>query len=393
MNSYLERAQELKHDFISIRRHLHQIPELAMDLPQTSAYVISELEKLGIHAHRVSESGIVALIGGKKGGPVFLIRADMDALNMRERSGLDFASQRDNAHTCGHDLHTTWLLGAARLLKEQEDQLCGTVKLMFQPGEEKLLGAKAMIESGILENPHVDAGMAMHVFPGDMHVGTVAWRAGPTLASSDHLHITVTGKAGHGAIPQNAIDPLNIAAHIILALQEINAREVDPQDPIVLTICTIRGGELHNAFPETVEMTGSIRAFSDENRILAKRRVIEICEGVAKAFRGGCTVDFNAGVASVHNDEQLVEELVGYVGEIADNLITLKKQMGSEDFAEVTQKIPAVFFGVGAGGAESIYHQGGSHNPKVVFNEDALPFGAAMMATCAANWLRHHYEG
>lgn len=387
MNKYYARALAIREELINIRRELHQIPELGMELPKTSEFVLQQLKRIGIKGHLIAGYGVTACIGKKNGGKVFLLRGDMDALNMTEKSGLSFASKVSNCHACGHDIHTTFLLGAAKLLKENEDSLQGTVKLMFQPGEETLQGAIAMIEAGILENPAVDAGMAFHIFPGDMHVGTIAWRAGAALASSDRIKITVRGKAGHGAMPQNCVDPLNIAAHIIIALQEINAREVDPQDPIVVTLCTIKGGELHNAFPETVEMNGSIRAFSNENRLLAKKRVTEICQSIAVAFRGSCDVEFTAGVASVYNDPSLTEELVGYIGEIAGNLIPLKKQMGSEDFAEITQRIPSVFFGIGAGGAEEIYHQGASHSPKLILNEDVLPLGSAIMAHCADKWL------
>lgn len=391
MKSLFEEAKALRDTLQADRRAIHQTPELAMDLPRTTAYVCAQLDALGCAYQRLA-GGIVVCIG-REGGPVFLARGDMDALHMKEESGLPFAAQGDNAHTCGHDLHTAMLLGAARLLKAHEEELPGQVKLMFQPGEETLQGAAAMVEAGVLDSPKVDAAMALHVFPGPMHVGTLAWRQGPALASSDSFKLTVTGKAGHGAIPQNAVDPLNIAAHILIALQEINAREVDPQDPLVLTVCTIHGGQLHNSIPERVEMTGSIRAFSRENRTLAKRRLVEVCEGTARLFRGSCQVEFVSGVASVHNQPELAAELAGYAAQIADRMEELPKQMGSEDFAEVTQKVPSVFMGIGAGGPEEIYNRAGSHHPRVVFNEDVLPLGAAILAGCAANWLVEHSKG
>lgn len=388
MKQLFEEAKAIRETLVEDRRYLHQIPELSMDLPQTTAYVCRKLEELGVRYERMT-GGMVAYIG-KPGGKVFLLRGDMDALNMKEESGLPFAATGENAHTCGHDIHTAMLLGAARLLKAHEEELPGLVKLMFQPGEEGLRGASAMVGAGILENPKVDSALALHVFPGPMHVGTVAWRQGPALASSDSFKITVIGKAGHGAIPQNAVDPLNIAAHTIIALQELNAREVNPQDPLVLTICTIHGGQLHNSIPDTVEMKGSIRAYSNENRAHAKGRLVEICQGMAQLFRGRCEVEFLSGVASLHNQPELARELAEYTAQIADRMEELPKQMGSEDFAEVTQKVPSVFMGIGAGGEEAIYHQGGSHNPKVVWNEDVLPLGTAVLAGCAANWLKKH---
>ena len=388
MKQLFEEAKAIEEQLIADRRYLHQIPELSMDLPKTTAYVCQRLDEIGVKYERLV-GGIVATIG-KPGGKVFLCRGDMDALNMPEESGLPFAATCGNAHTCGHDIHTTFLLGAATLLKKHEDELPGLVKLMFQPGEEGLKGAIAMVNAGVLENPKVDAAMALHVFPGPMHVGTIAWREGPALASSDSFKITVTGKAGHGAIPQNAVDPLNIAAHIIIAAQELNAREVNPQDPLVLTICSIHGGKLHNSIPESVEMLGSIRAYSNHNRAHAKQRLVEICEGMAKLFRGSCDVEFLSGVASLHNEPALARELAGYIDQIATKMEELPKQMGSEDFAEVTQKVPSVFMGIGAGGEEEIYHRAGSHHPKIVWNEDVIPLGAAVHAGCAANWLLSH---
>ncbi len=388
MKALYEEALAVKEELVACRRALHQMPELGMDLPNTVAHVCRELEALGIQPQKLG-GGVTACIG-KPGGKVFLLRGDMDALEMPEESGLPFASTCGRAHTCGHDIHTTMLLGAARLLKAHEGELPGQVKLMFQPGEENLQGASAMVKAGILQNPQVDAALALHVFPGDCCLGTVMWRQGPALASSDSFKITVTGKAGHGAIPQNAVDPLNIAAHILLALQEVNAREVDPQDPLVLTVCTIHAGQLHNAIPENAVLTGSIRAFSNHNRALAKERLVQICQGMAELFRGSCQVDFLAGVASLHNQPDLAAELAGYTGEIAEKMTELPKQMGSEDFAEVTQEVPSVFMGIGAGGPDAIYHQGGSHNPKIVFNEGVLPLGAAVLAGCAGKWLEKH---
>lgn len=388
MKALYQEALAAGEELAACRRTLHQTPELGMDLPNTVAHVCRELEKLGIQPQKLA-GGVTACIG-KPGGKVFLLRGDMDALEMPEESGLPFAAACGRAHTCGHDLHTTMLLGAARLLKAHEGELAGQVKLMFQPGEENLQGAAAMVKAGILQNPRVDAALALHVFPGDCHLGTVMWRQGPALASSDSFRITVTGKAGHGAIPQNAVDPLNIAAHILLALQEVNAREVDPQDPLVLTVCTVHAGQLHNAIPENAVLTGSIRAFSNHNRALARERLVQICQGMAELFRGSCRVEFLAGAASLHNQPDLAAELAGYTAEIAEQMTELPKQMGSEDFAEVTQEVPSVFMGIGAGGPEEIYHQGGSHNPKVVFNEGVLSLGAAVLAGCAANWLEKH---
>lgn len=388
MKLLYEEALAEKDALVSCRRTLHQMPELGMELPNTVAHVCKELDTLGIQPQKLA-GGVTACIG-RPGGKVFLLRGDMDALEMPEQSGLPFAAAGGYAHTCGHDIHTTMLLGAARLLKRHEAELPGQVKLMFQPGEESLQGAAAMVEAGILENPKVDAALALHVFPGVNHVGTVMWRQGPALASSDSFRITVTGKAGHGAIPQNAVDPINIAAHILLALQEVNARETDPQDPLVLTVCTLHAGQLHNSIPEAAVLTGSIRAFSNQNRAMAKERLVQICQGMAALFRGSCEVEFLAGTASLHNQPDLAAELADYTGQIANKMVELPRQMGSEDFAEVTQQVPSVFMGIGAGGPEEIYNRAGSHHPAIVFNEEALPLGAAVLAGCAGKWLEKH---
>lgn len=391
MKTFLEEAKELEAELVACRRTLHQMPELGMELPRTTAQVCQELEGMGCEPQRRA-GGVTACIG-RPGGRVFLLRGDMDALGMKEESGLPFAATEDCAHTCGHDIHTTMLLGAARLLKRHEGELAGQVKLMFQPGEETLEGAAAMVKAGILEHPKVDAALALHVFPGPVHVGTVIWRQGPALASSDAFRITVTGKAGHGAIPQNAVDPITIGAHILLSLQEINARETDPQDPLVLTVCTFHAGALHNSIPETAVLTGSIRAFSNHNRAMAKARLEEICRGTAALFRGSCQVEFLSGAASLHNQPALAAELAGYTGEIVPRMEELPRQMGSEDFAEVTQLVPSVFMGIGAGGPEEVYNWAGSHHPAIVFHEGVLPLGAAVLAGCAANWLERRRDG
>lgn len=391
---YRALATQILDDMIAFRRELHRHPELSMQEFDTTDRIERELNKLGLACTRFQPTGLMTEIRGDRPGRTVALRADIDALPMDEASGVDFSSERAGVmHACGHDVHTAMLLGAARLLKRHEGELAGQVKLMFQPGEETLEGAAAMVKAGILEHPKVDAALALHVFPGPVHVGTVIWRQGPALASSDAFRITVTGKAGHGAIPQNAVDPITIGAHILLSLQEINARETDPQDPLVLTVCTFHAGALHNSIPETAVLTGSIRAFSNHNRAMAKARLEEICRGTAALFRGSCQVEFLSGAASLHNQPALAAELAGYTGEIVPRMEELPRQMGSEDFAEVTQLVPSVFMGIGAGGPEEAYNRAGSHHPAIVFHEGVLPLGAAVLAGCAANWLERRREG
>ncbi|WP_313413270.1 M20 family metallopeptidase [Sedimentibacter sp.] len=390
MPNFLEHANKIKSELIADRRFLHMIPEIGNDLPQTTSFVMQKLAEIGLEPKEICKSGVTATIGGKNKGKVFLLRADMDALPMKEDSGLEFSSTNSYAHTCGHDIHTAMLLGAAKILKHYEDELKGTVKLMFQPSEENMEGASAMVKAGILENPKVDAAMALHVFPGDMHVGMMYWGAGPVLASSDLFRITVSGKGGHGAIPQNTVDPINAAAHVHIALQEILAREINPQEPVVITVGSFNSGNAFNIIPEAAVMTGSIRAFSKEVRELAKKRLTEIAVHTAQAFRAECRVEYISGIASTVNDEHLAIELKEYISEISNQLIPFPKQMGSEDFAVIADSVPSVFFGIGAGGNDPQYHSGSSHNPKVVFNEEVLSLGAAVLSCSAYRWLKNN---
>ncbi|MTI53656.1 M20 metallopeptidase family protein [Geosporobacter ferrireducens] len=390
MSNFLNAAHEMKEELIHYRRFLHQIPEVGDNLPQTTRFVMEKLTEMNIEPEEICKGGITAVIGGRKGGKVILLRADMDALPMIEESGLAFSATNGCAHTCGHDIHTAMLLGAAKLLKQYEEELDGTVKLMFQPGEENMAGAAAMLHSGVLQNPKVDAAMALHVFPGNMHVGMMYWGTGPILASSDVFRITVSGKGGHGAIPQNAIDPIHVAVHIYMALQEILTREVDPQEPIVLTIGTLHAGDAPNVIPETAVMTGSLRTFSKDVRVFVKTRLEEIAAGTAKTFRADCTVEYMGGLCPTVNDEALALEIRKYMNELGIQLLPFPRQMGSEDFALVAEAVPSVFLGIGAGGAEPYYHKGGSHNSKVIFNEDVLPLGAAALSYSAYHWLKNH---
>ena len=253
--NYLQSAQALYEQMVRDRRHLHQHPEVGMDLPETCSYVMARLTEMGYQPRRLG-GGVTATLTGKPDGKVFLLRADMDALPMREESGLPFASQRSCAHTCGHDMHTAMLLGAAQLLRDRAAELNGTVKFMFQPGEEVLSGARSMIEAGILEDPHVDAAMGAHMIP-MIPAGLGGYGTGVVSASSDHLVIRVEGRGGHGAHPQSTVDPINIGVHIHLALQELLSREADPAELVVLTFGKFQGGDAANIIPSS---TGAAKA-------------------------------------------------------------------------------------------------------------------------------------
>lgn len=390
MKTIAMRAYELKDEIIADRRHLHRRPEVGMELHETVSYVMGRLTEMGYEPKKCGKSGVTAVVGNP--GKVFLLRADMDALPMDEASGLPFSSEiPGKAHTCGHDAHTAILLGAAKILKENEKDLKGTVKLMFQPGEEIFAGSLSMIEDGVLENPKVDAAMAMHVFP-MFPLGTVGYRAGEMMASVDGFEIAVTGKGCHGAQSYKGVDPINIAVHIHTALQELISRETDSNEQALLTIGSIHAGEAANIIPQSAVMKGTIRTFSASVREFLVKRLCEISESVAKTFRGSAEVSFMYQVPPCICDESTTKELVSYVKEgLAEHVspTEIQKLQGSEDFALIAQRVPSTYFTLGADfpGKETIT---APHHPGILFNEDIFPVGSAIYAECAVNWLKSH---
>lgn len=389
MTDYLQRAIALAPEMVQHRRTIHQNAEVGLDLPDTVRYVWDWLVEMGYTPKRVG-GGICATVG--KPGKCFLLRADMDALPMNEESGLSFASQRPGAaHCCGHDLHTAMLLGAAKLLKENENSLAGTVKLMFQPGEECMTGAKDMLADGLLENPHVDAGMAIHV-NSTVPAGALLVTHGPMAASSDIFTVRVQGKGCHGGRPSDGVDPISIICHIHTALQEIQARELWPGDIGVLTIGSLHAGSASNVIPSEAEMTGTIRTFNRDVQDMICRRLVEISKGIAATFRGSAVVEFAPGKAiPMICDDSVARDVNDALLEIFKPQqvhLFSKNFPGSEDFSYVTNEIPATFVALGASiGPEVKY---GQHHPKVQFNENCLPVGAAAFAQAATAWLAKH---
>lgn len=388
MNEMLKRAKELEPVLIQDRRTLHREPEVGNHLPKTVAYVVKRLKEMGYEPEEICQGGVVATVG--KPGKTILLRADMDALPMREETDLPFRSINDYGHTCGHDAHTAMLLGAAKLLKEREDSLPGTVKLMFQPDEEGVTGAGDMIRAGVLENPKVDVAFGIHISAGGKP-GSVSYCKGATMASTDRFSITLTGKGGHGAYPQGCIDPINAGAHLVLALQEIIAREVNPSDPAVLTVGSFHGGTAPNIIPDTVVLEGTIRAYDNKVREFVNKRLVEMVEATAKVFRCTGETVFTSSVCPLISDPDITEEYLKYIQDIVspDEIHQGQPVMGSEDFALIAQEVPALFIHLGAEmeDGQPIY---GGHNPKVRFNEKALAYGAALHAYVATRWLEEH---
>ena len=402
----LREAEEIRERVLSERRTLHQNPGTGFDIGDTLAFVRKELTDMGLRPVDCGRAGLVALVGGRKPGKVFLLRADMDALPIREEADVEFASQNGRMHACGHDLHTAMLLGAARLLKAHEDEIEGTVKLMFQPAEETFEGSHDMIEAGLLEDPKVDAALMIHVMAGmPFPAGTVIVSApGVSAPAADYFEIKVQGKGCHGSMPNTGVDPLTAAAHILIALQEIHARELALGDRAVLTIGTMNGGTAANVIPDTVTMGGSIRTFDEETRAFIKQRMEEIAEGTARAFRAETTVTYGSGCPTLVNDKELSRCCQSYAKELlgpekafsVEELNAMgggggSKSAGSEDFAYVSQEVPSIMLALAAGQPEKGYCYP-QHHPMAKFDESVLSGGSTVYAYMALRWLEDHKE-
>lgn len=389
--NYYERALELKDETIANRRHIHKNAETGLDLPKTKAYVMEKLTEYGLEPKDCGY-GVTATLG--KGGKVLLLRADMDALPMPEESGEEFACPTGKeAHTCGHDFHAAMLLTAAKMLKEKEDTLEGTIKFMFQPAEETFEGSKNMIENGILENPPVDAALAYHVSPGKMPIGLFMYNDKDTMMYSvDGFRITIHGKGSHGAYPHVGVDPINIGVHIHLALQELIARESDPTHSCVLTIGQFAGGTAANIIPETAVLQGTIRTNKPEARELLVRRMKEVAEKTAAVYNGTVDIEMISEVPPLICNPKLTDEVVGYMQELGIPGLTPYPGISasaSEDFAVIAEKVPSTFMYLSAGYLDE-RGQYPAHHPKAQFNEDVCPIGAACLAHCASQWLKNN---
>lgn len=387
----LEQAKAVQDQMVADRRWLHQHAELGMDLPTTTEYVKKRLTEMGYEPKDVCQSGVSATIG-KGGGKVILLRADMDALPVPEESGESFSADNGNMHACGHDMHTAILLGVAKLLKEREDEIEGTVKLMFQPAEEVFLGAKAMIAGGILENPKVDAALALHVGSAMLPCGEMFIHPGAAMSSCNGFKIKITGKGAHGAMPETGIDPINIGAHIVQSLQVIPSRETSLPAGVLVTIGAFNAGNAPNVIPHTAELQGTMRTFNEDIREETLERVKTIVHDTAKMFRGESEFEVLSDVPCLVNDPQFSETIKQYILEmpgLPDDIPEGPQMSGSEDFACIAKEVPAMMFWLGAEAQDEskIFPQ---HHPKCVFNEDCMPSGAAVLSESAIRWLREN---
>lgn len=381
----IQEAKNNHENVVSWRRTLHQIPELGVELPKTVAFITEKLAEMSI-PYEVYEdcSCVTALIG--KGGKCILLRGDMDALPVAEESGLEYASTNGCSHACGHDFHAASLLGAAKILKDHEAELPGTVKLIFQSGEEVFKGAAAAIAHGVMENPKVDASFATHVFAG-MDVNAVVYGKYP-MASVYGFKIRVQGKGTHGSSPESGIDPLVVGANILLSLQEIIAREIPAAEEAALTIGHFEGGSVANVIPDSAILEGTLRAFKPEVKAYIMPRITEIAESIAKTYRASVTVEELSNVPAVKTDDGMMEMMTNAVKELDNGmmLIPALHAMGSEDFAFYSEMVPSVIVGMGAG-VEDKSKWVGQHNPRILFNEDILLNEVALYVKMAVDFL------
>jgi amidohydrolase len=384
-------AKNIHNEVIVWRRDLHRIPEIGFELEQTSRYIRDSLDQMAIPYQIAAQTGIVALIEGGKPGPTLALRADMDALPIAEETGLPFASTNGNMHACGHDAHAAMLLGTAKMLKAVSADLKGSVKLLFQPGEEGHGGAEAMIKDGCLENPDVQAAAGLHVgqiFP-EVKTGQIGICEGPILAAATAFTVTVKGKSTHGALPHLGVDAITVAAEIILALQKIISREVDPLGSAVLTVGKIEGGEAINIVTPRVVFSGDFRTLSEDDRQFITTRLKEVCTSIAKANRAEAEIEILGGYPPTVNDAQFTARVLAAAAAVvgADNIVTIKKpNMGTEDMSLYLQKVPGSFFVLGTGNPDKgiTYPH---HNARFDLDEDALWIGPAIFTRLALDYL------
>lgn len=383
-----ELAEKYAEEFIEIRRHLHSYPELSYQEFETSAFIRNQLSGWGIEYKVMAETGVVGLIKGKNPEKkIIALRADMDALPIKEANDLSYRSQNEGVmHACGHDVHTSCLLGAAKILNELKEEWEGTVKLIFQPGEEKNPGgASLMIKEGVLENPKPQAIFGLHVHP-NLEVGNFSFRGGMVMASADELYISVKSKGGHAAAPQHTNDTVLAASQLIVNLQQVISRRNDPFNPSVLSITSIQGGNTTNVIPTEVKLMGTFRAMNETWRFKAHELIKNICQHTGDLFGTDISVKIDVGYPFVLNNIALSEQARTLAEEFAgkENISETEMRMGAEDFAYYSHIIPACFYRLGVGNVEKNITSG-VHTPTFNVDEKSIQNGIGMMAWLAVS--------
>lgn len=395
MDTMLKEAQAMQETLKRDREYLHSHAETGFELKETFDYVWNVLEQIGLHPVKCGRCGITVALG--HGHPVMLLRADMDALPIQEESGEVFSAKNGCMHACGHDMHTAMLLGAARLLKKRESSLRGTVKLMFQPAEEVLLGSADMMADGLLKDPKPDGAMMIHVLTGlPIPAGTVIVSSpGRSAPAASTFEIRLQGKGCHGAMPHTGIDPVTAAAHLVLALQEITSREIAPSDTAMLTIGMLQAGDTANVIPDSAVLRGSMRAMDDQVFQHMRKRLMEISDLTAQTFRCTSKVEFLGGCPTLLNDEKMsdlayesVKKLLGIEKTLRSGDLggDASKSSGSEDFANISHEVPSVMLALAAGDVTRGFRYP-AHHPKTRFDSAVLASGAAIYAQVAMDAL------
>ena len=383
-----EKAFQIKDELISIRRHLHRTPETDFEEIKTSSFIRSKLDDYGIPYTTSAKTGTVALIKGKNSNKTVLLRADIDGLPIKDESKFEIKSEREGyMHACGHDIHATCLLGAAKILNDIKDELNGNVKLVFQPAEEGVGGALPMIEDGILENPHVDAAFALHVEPLEK-TGNIQVKDGSIMASPDDFKIVVHGVGGHASAPEKCVNPVTIGTAIITEFEKLNATVLKDK-PCVMTVCYFNGGTCNNAIPQTAEIMGTARSLDNETREM----LIELLDKTAHetAKKHGTTIDFtfNKLFPPVVNNSEMNDVIRNSAKKLTciNKVVTLDKPaMAGDDFSYFGENVQSAYFKLGVGHVEkgAVYP---IHSPKFIADEDALPIGSAILSQTAVDYL------
>ena len=386
--NFLYMAENIHSELVEIRRDLHENPELGFDLVRTFQKVKDFLSKEGIEFYEVAQTGICAIIRGK-GTNTVALRADMDALPLQDRKVCSYSSKAPGKmHACGHDAHTTMLLGAAKILNNMKDKIPGNIKLFFEPAEETTGGSSIMIKEGVLENPNVQAIFGLHVEEW-LEAGTVGLKRGYAYAASNPFTIKIIGKGGHGASPHMTIDPIVIASNVIISLQNIVSREIPPTDAAVITIGSIHGGTAQNIIPEEVIISGIIRTMKSEHREYIKTRLIEVVEGTVNSMRGKCEIIIEESYPCLYNNDQLADIFEKKAGEVVGegNVYKLDTPtLGVESFAYFANERPSLFYFLGSGNKEKgIVNP--AHGSLFDIDESCLSIGTAMQCKLAFEFL------
>lgn len=386
--NFKQEALAIFDEMVHMRRELHQFPELGFEEHYTSLRVTQQLQELGLEVQTgVGQTGVVGILEGEQEGPTVLMRFDMDALPIQEANEVEYISQNPGRmHACGHDGHVSMGLGLAKIMSQHREKIHGRLKFVFQPAEEGLGGAFAMIADGVLENPRPDVAFAMHLWT-PLELGTIQVTTGPAMAASSIFTLTVRGRGGHGAAPHQAVDPILAAGHIITALQSIVSRNIDPQESVVISLGQVLAGTTFNVIPEQVEIKGTVRSYSNEVHRALYRRILEMANNMAAAFNCTVSLETIVIVAAVVNEAEpaarvrsAAQKMVG-----AENVID-KREMASEDMGYMLEEIPGCYFFIGARNEEKGFHYP-HHHPRFNFDETAMITGVATMGEAVASYV------